>query len=649
MSGRLTTDLLWDLPRVGSPSADDSGATVVVPVTRVTEAASTTQLWLVDNGEPRRLTHGDAGASSPVVAPDGSAVAFVRTVDDQRQLFVLPLDGSGESRQVTNLPLGVVGSCRWVGRRTLLVVTRLLATSPTTTATAVWRDEADERPRVRATERRISRVWDTWYDEPLTQHVLRYELGGPATPQDLTPGTWLLPDPLSDPAAHTDVSPDGRWLAVTTADPDGDEDGVPVPRLYVVDLHAPGELRCCTPDAAGPAGLPRFLPDGRIAVTIRRERDFYAAPVDLWAVDPTDGSREPLLVDHDELFGPPAVGADGRVVVASEVRGRGRLLEVVDGATVELATPADGSLTAPVVTGRGVLAVHSSLTAPPEVVLVEDRGVTELTSFARPALRDVAMPTPEERTVTGADGDDVQVLLLHPPQPDDDPPPLVHLIHGGPHGSFGDTWHWRWCGARFASEGWLVAMVAFHGSVGFGHDFTASILGDWATRPSADVEAATDALVESGEVDPQRLAVTGGSYGGYLTVWLTTQTDRYEVAVAHAAVTDFGGMWATDWNQAFAAAFGGELWDDPERTYRFSPSWHYGGMATPMLVLHGDRDLRVPIDQGRALYGVLQSMRVPSRLVVFPDEHHWVTDRRSSQRWWAEVLGWLHRHLGAAH
>ena len=643
----LTTADLWDLPRVGPPSADADGAVVVVPVTTTTLEDSTTQLWrLVDGGDPVALTHG-ASAGSPVVAPDGRHVAFVRAVDDQRQLHVLPLDG-GEARQVTDLPLGVVGSARWAGNDAVLVATRLLDEDPTPEATAAWRDAADERPGIRATERRLSRAWDTWFTDPVTEHVLRYDLTDPdADPVDLTPGTWLLPDPLSDPAAHTDVSPDGRWLAFTTADPDGDADGVPVTRVHVVDLDAPGQPRCLTEDTPGAAGAPRFLPDSRILVTIGRDRDWYGAPQDLWAIDPTDGSRDAVLTDVDMQLGSVAVGPDGRIVLGTELRGRGRFLEVLDGATRRLAEPAEGGLSAPVVTRRGVFGLHSAVTAPPEVALVTD-DVEVLTGFSRAGLGGTDLGRLEERTVSGADGDDVQVFVLHPPADavaGDGPPPLVHLIHGGPHATFADTWHWRWNAARFAAEGWVVAMVNFHGSTSFGHDFTGSIHGDWGTRPTQDVLAATDDLVADGTVDPDRMAITGGSYGGYLTVWLTTQTDRFTTAVAHAAVTDFGGMWATDWNNGFAGAFGGELFTDPERTYRFSPSWHYGNMSTPMLVLHGDNDLRVPIDQGRALYGVLQSMRIESRLVVFPTENHWILDRRNSESWYGEVIDWLHRTL----
>jgi dipeptidyl aminopeptidase/acylaminoacyl peptidase len=220
----------------------------------------------------------------------------------------------------------------------------------------------------------------------------------------------------------------------------------------------------------------------------------------------------------------------------------------------------------------------------------------------------------------------------------------VHLVHGGPHASFGDEWHWRWNAARFAAEGWVVALVNFHGSTGFGHGFTRSIQGDWATMPTEDVLRATDELVADGTVDGDRTAIAGGSYGGYLVTWLCTATDRFTAAVAHAAVTDVTGMWASDHTAGLAASFGGRPWEDRSVLDR-SPSSRYGDIGTPMLVLHGDRDLRVPIDQGRALYGALTERGVASRLVVYPEENHWVLDRAASEHWYGEVIAWLHRYL----
>lgn len=645
-SARLDTTLLWDLPRVGSPSASRDGTVVVVPVTTSPEGTSVTVLWRVAaDGELVAVTDDEVSSTHPAVSPDGSRIAFVRSVDGRGQVHVVDVEG-GDPVGVTSLPLGVLGSPRWVDDARLLVVTTLWAPDPSPEATAAWRDRRDTGPSVHVTERRVNRVWDTWYDDDTTQHVVLVDLDADGAVTDLTPGDWLLPDPLADAGGRVAVDVDAGLVAWTTGAATGDDDGVVVPHLHVVPIEG-GEVVDLTPDAPGPVGAPWFLPDGRVVVAISRERDFYAAPRDLWSVDPVTGERHRLHDDVDHGIGAVAVDARGRIVVAAAVRGRGRLLELADGAFGPLAEGHDESLAEPVVTTGSVLALSSSLLAPPEVVRVTAEGVTRVTDVARPLLAPVALGTVEERVVVGADTDEVQVLVLHPPPgtvTDEQPPPLVHLVHGGPHAAFGDEWHWRWNAARFAAEGWVVAMVNFHGSTGFGHAFTRSIQGDWATMPTVDVLRATDALVEDGVVDPDRSAIAGGSYGGYLVTWLCTTTDRFRAAVAHAAVTDLPGMWASDHTSGLPGAFGGRPWDDPATLAR-SPSSRLGDLGTPMLVVHGDRDLRVPIDQGRALYGALQDLGVASRLVVYPEENHWVLDRAASTHWYGEVIDWLHRHL----
>ena len=163
--------------------------------------------------------------------------------------------------------------------------------------------------------------------------------------------------------------------------------------------------------------------------------------------------------------------------------------------------------------------------------------------------------------------------------------------------------------------------------------------------PYRDVEAATDHLIGLGLVDENRMAVTGGSYGGYLTAWITAQTDRYACAVAHAAVTNLGGMYASDVTFGRELAYGAEVWDDLETVQRWSPSAHAAGYGTPTLVIHGHLDQRVPLTQGLELYGVLTAKGVPARLVSYPDENHWILKRDNSIHWYHEVLGWLDRWL----
>jgi dipeptidyl aminopeptidase/acylaminoacyl peptidase len=188
-------------------------------------------------------------------------------------------------------------------------------------------------------------------------------------------------------------------------------------------------------------------------------------------------------------------------------------------------------------------------------------------------------------------------------------------------------------------------MVNFHGSTGFGSTFTSSIQGSWGDLPYRDIEATTDHLIGAGLVAEDRMAVAGGSYGGYLAAFITAQTNRYACAVVHAGVTNLGGMYASDITSGRALAYGAEVFEDRSRVDRYSPSSHAAGYATPTLVVHGERDFRVPVTQGLELYGVLKAKGVPARLVYYPGENHWILSPQASLHWYQEVFSWLNLYL----
>jgi dipeptidyl aminopeptidase/acylaminoacyl peptidase len=199
--------------------------------------------------------------------------------------------------------------------------------------------------------------------------------------------------------------------------------------------------------------------------------------------------------------------------------------------------------------------------------------------------------------------------------------------------------------ALFASRGSVVAAVNFHGSTGSGQAFAESILGAHGDKPFTDIMAATDALVERGYIDEARIAAAGGSYGGYLVSWILGHTDRFAAFIDHAGVYDLMGQFASDYTWGRANNYGASPWEDPVRIDRWSPSRYASGFNTPTLVIHGEKDYRVPYTQGLNLYGVLTAKGVPARLVVFPDENHWILKPQSAVVWWDEVFGWLERHL----
>jgi dipeptidyl aminopeptidase/acylaminoacyl peptidase len=385
----------------------------------------------------------------------------------------------------------------------------------------------------------------------------------------------------------------------------------------------------------------------------RQEPDDYASPPILTRLDLDSGQQTPLTPEWDSS--PASWQVDGdRALVVAEDRARMRVfaLELSGGASTPLTELADGSVSSPTVAGDRILALRQSIARPAELVALgreKASGVEPVHDPNAERLAELELNAPEELSVEGARGDEVQVFVLRPPgappREESGPLPLVHMIHGGPHGTFGDVWHYRWNAQAFAAPGFLVAMVNFHGSTSFGHEKTRSIQGAWGDMPFTDIEAATDVLVERGDANPARMAITGGSYGGYLAAWIPTRTSRYRCAVAHAAVTNLGAMLATDWPVGLPRAYGADPVTDPAAVARWSPAHHFAEHETPTLVIHGEKDYRVPYTQGLELYAALRSKGVPARLVVFPDENHWILAPANARRWYGEVQTWLERHL----
>jgi dipeptidyl aminopeptidase/acylaminoacyl peptidase len=290
---------------------------------------------------------------------------------------------------------------------------------------------------------------------------------------------------------------------------------------------------------------------------------------------------------------------------------------------------------------------HETMAQPPEVAITHGGHTTLVSGFTTEALAEFDFRPATEITFAGADGNQIQAFVNEPPGFDPDRTwPLLQNVHGGPHNGVTDAWHWRWNTQVMASAGYVVASVNFHGSSSFGDEFTRSIRGRWGDQPTTDIEAATDHLLALGSIDPDRMAIAGGSYGGYLVTWITTQTDRYAASICHAGVTDLLGQYASDHTEGRDTAMGGVPWEDMDAVNRWSPMAHTHDIVTPTLVIHGELDYRVVVTQGLELYGVLKAKGVPTRLVYYGDEGHWIEERDNALHWWGEFLGWLERWIG---
>jgi len=650
MARPITPEDLWNMSRVGSPEASPDGGFVVVPVTTfdVDENEGKSRLYRIDrDGTVTPLTSPENGASAPSLSPDGTQLAFLRKVgeDEKPQVHIMRLDG-GEAVAITDLPLGAARP-RWTADGLALVFPAPLLNGHPDIKSTVEEKAArkDRKVRAKVTEDRMYRFWDKWLADGEIHHLFRIDPDGENL-TDLTP-TWDRPMDLSDPGDAFDVAADGEIAFHSLSDgPPYKEAG------HAIYTFAPGnEPELLWPDGPPLQASPRYSPDGRsLAFGFSLEYPgFYADRLRLTIYNRDSGERDVLTEDWDQSCGGWTWSPDGsQLAFVAEDDARQHLYTIpVEGSTPEQVA-AGGWLTDPAPTSDGGFwCLHQSITQPPEVAFATEAGVSRVGGFNDEILKGIDVGYVRDIRYEGADGDEIQMYVVEPPGFDDTVKwPLVHSIHGGPHGVFGDAWHWRWNPLVFASPGYVVALVNFHGSTSWGTDFAKSIQGTWGDMPTIDINAATDHLIDAGFIDPDRTAITGGSYGGYMVAWLIGQTHRYRAAICHAGVTNLLGQYATDATYGRAAAFGGLPWDGLETIQRWSPTDHTGKMATPTLVIHGERDYRVVVTQGLELYGILKARGVESRLVYYPDEGHWILKPQNSLHWYGEFLGWLDRYLG---
>ncbi len=647
-------DELQRIARPGAPEVSPDGRFLVHAATTLDangeRAAARLVAIEIATGRTRRLTAPERHVAEPRFSPDGSRLAFLARAaaapDAPMQVHVLPWDG-GEATCVSDLPLGAFEARFVPGRDALLVGTWVEGDDGTIEGTRERLAQRGGKPlRVHRTEGRFYRFWDRWLTDRRRARFVEIDLETNAV-RDRLPGCSLW-FPFLEPAGSFDIRPDGRAVLFTASDESGPEgrlrsdvyelrlDGDPAPPVRVTANEACRSFR------------PRYLDGGSFVYGTTTDWDFYADRPRLMRRRP-DGTTSPWMTSWDRAPAGWEVTADGSLVFVAEDDGSQRLFRLAPDADTPIALTADGSVTDPCPLADGGVAFRrDDLSTPTELIVrAADGAERRLAPAEGEGLPpDLALADVFDVRFEGAHGDMVQMFVLRTPGAEH-AAPLVHLIHGGPHAHFGDAWHPRWNAQAFAADGAAVALVNFHGSTGFGQAFAQGIQGAWGDMPAEDIHRATDALIAAGVADPQRVAITGGSYGGYLVAWLAATSDRFVCAVNHAGVFDLALQYASDVTFGRARNMGGDLWTDPDAVDRWNPARHTSGLTTPMLVVHGERDYRVPIDQGLLCYGILQAKGVPSRLVLFQDENHWVLQPANSRLWYDEVLGWIARFTTA--
>jgi dipeptidyl aminopeptidase/acylaminoacyl peptidase len=653
----LTAEDLWKFRRVGAPVPAPDGSFVLAPVTTydMDENRGRTRLWLVpSSGEPRPITAEGASATEPALSPDGKRIVFARCQGEEKpQIHMLFLEG-GEAERLTDLPLGVFDPKWFPDGKRIAFGGYLFAEAPTPEGTKELAERRAKDPvKVHITSDRVYRYWDKWLTGGEVPHLFVLDLETRAL-TDLTPegAGWF---DFMEPGGQYDIAPDGSEI-VYAANSSAPPHYLLRWALFTVPTSG-GPIRCLTPEGGAPENVadvhrPRYSPDGKsIVYGFQRDPFFYADRIRLARYDRTTGTHSVWTEEWDRSPSEWAFLEDGSLAIEAEDQGRVALFHLRPGEKIPRRVHGEGTAGALRVSGDRLYFTLQSLVAPAEVMSVRADGseLTQHTRFNAEILDEIAMGEVREMIFEGANGDPVQMYVVTPPGFDPSRKyPLVHVIHGGPHAIAGDNFHYRWNPQLFAAAGHIVATVNFHGSTSWGQEFAACIQGGHGDRPFTDIMKATDTLIATGNVDETRMAATGGSYGGYLVCWIAGNTDRFRCLVNHAGVFDLIAEYGSDITQGRHQAYGGEPWDRLDSIDRWNPARFARGFTTPMLVIHGERDYRVPHGQALAVYNIYQAKRVESRLVFFPDENHWVLKPKNSIVWNREVRAWLDRHLGSS-
>jgi dipeptidyl aminopeptidase/acylaminoacyl peptidase len=646
----------WQVQRIGAPSITPDGSAIVAPVTSydLKENKGLTDLWLwsADGKVQRALTTNPAADSSPVVSPDGRTVAFVsqRNGDSAAQLYLLPLAG-GEPTRITNVPTGVAQPRWFPDSRRIAFLSRVWPDLDTMEKQGSRQKErADAKTTAQAWDGGPIYYWDTWLDDRQL-HVLSVGVEG-GEPSNLTAGTGLeLPrTAVQFESPLYDISPDGRELAfVADSNPAANTTNLDV---YTVPVGGKTAVNRTAANEAADT-VPLYSPDGRwLAWGQQRTKGFYGDIRRLMLLDRRGGAVREVLGDAwDRSAEGLAWAPDSkRLYGAIDDAGSGRVYEIPLDGKPRLLTGEETYASLAVASDAGtVVGLRQTFVEPPTLVRLDPKTkkVVKLSTLNDALLAGTAFGTFESVTYTGANGKPIQMWVNYPPGFDKSKKyPLFLLIHGGPHGAITNGMAFRWNAQVFGSWGYVTAWPNFHGSSGFGNAFTDSINPYWDALPYQDVIAAADWFAKQPWIDADRMAAGGGSYGGYLTAVILGRPHPFKALVAHAAVYNLYTQVGADFS--FETPRFGPFWTPEQQAVFKQVSPHYGAanFNTPTLVVHGQRDYRVPVNHGFELYQALQQKGVPSRLLYFNDENHWVLKPGNSLVWYREVRAWLDRYTG---
>ncbi|NLI47402.1 MAG: S9 family peptidase [Acidobacteria bacterium] len=645
------------MDRVSEPAVSPDGKLVVFTLRRTDLDANRgrTDLWVVgtDGTGLRRLTTHEAGDNNPVWSPCGGCIFFLSTRSGSSQVWRIRLDG-GEATPVTKLPLDVANLGISPDGKLLLFSMDVYPDLKTVAETASRLSELEKSKATgRIWDRLFVRHWDTWTDGRRSHLFVMPMAGG--EPVDLMAG--MDADAPSKPFGGTEeftFTPDSRGVVFTARDAGRAEAWSTNFDLYLAPVDASAPPKKLTDNPAWDT-QPAFSPDGKTLAYLAMKRagyeaDRYAIMLRAWP----DGAAKELAPGWDRSPQNIAWSPDSKTIYAAADNLGQTSLFAIDVATGAARVVVEqGTVSDPSPAGDVILYGLDHLKSPVELYTVRPDGssVRKITAINDAKVAAARMGDFEQFTFKGWNNETVYGYVVKPA--DFDPArkyPVAYLIHGGPQGSFGNHFHYRWNPQAYTGAGYAAVMVDFHGSTGYGQAFCDAIRGDWGGKPLEDLQKGLAAAVARYPwLDGERVAALGASYGGYMINWIAGNwPDRFRALVVHdgnlderMAYYDTEELWFPEWDHE------GLPWEKPEHYTRHNPIDYVKNWRTPTLVIHGGKDYRVVDTQGLSTFTALQRRGVESRFLHFPDENHWVLKPHNSILWHDTVIAWLDKFCKA--
>lgn len=662
----FTFEDMMALKRISDPVPSPDGKWVVFSAVDVNLEENTrkSHLWIVPatGGESRRLNLTENEEERPRFSPDGKRLIWTSKATDPTQIWICnfsPESGGldGQPRQLTNISTGADGGIWSPDGKNILFVSAVYPDAKDD-AENKRRDEELKNSKVKAKifDRLLYRHWMS-YTEFKRSHLFVIDANAEAAPaRDLTPGDHDVPPFNLGGQDMYAISPDGQEVAYTS-NIDEVEATSTNNEIFLVPMAGGTPKKIST--AAGSDATPLYSPDRNHLAWLSMARGgFEADKARLFVYQRQQGEARDLTEAFDRSVGSFTWSRDSKgFFFTAEDRGEAPIFaqSLADKQPTELARlHADEVALSP--DGTTLFFARASIAAPNEIARIDvggapaKREAVAVTRMNDVILGQLAMQPLEPFTFKGAENADVQGFLVKPPGFDPTKKyPVKFLIHGGPQGAWGNSWTYRWNAQLFAATGnYVVVMINFHGSTGYGQAFTDSISGDWGGKPYVDLMKGMDYIEKTFPfIDKTRVAAMGASYGGYMVNWILGQTDRFKCAVSHdgvfnteAAYGTTEELWFVEWE------FKGPPWKNRELYRKFSPHLSAEKFKTPTLVVHGQLDYRLDVAEGLQLFTTLQRLKVPSKFLYFPDEGHWVTKPQNSRLWYKTVNDWVDQWCG---